>query len=164
MFPGAETYQSSLACYKAHMIQLKPTLNQHSLELVPRPHPLYQVDFLPTPLSLSSYPRAWGRGQPNVVRNNKVAWVYEIRTCCMCSMQSINDMVFNPLAPSNLNMSLIIKTCYLSHEREKRRIYDQRVREIEHESFNRFKYSCRNYVWVRCRLSFFPFYVPPLCC
>ena len=34
---------------------------------------------------------------------------------------------FNPLAPSNLNM--LLKTCYLSHEREKRKIYDQRVRE-----------------------------------
>ena len=49
------------------------------------------------------------------------------------SFFDIRVSVFNPLAPSNLNMSL--KTCYHSHEREKR-IYDQRVREVEHGSFS----------------------------
>ena len=29
-----------------------------------------------------------------------------------------------------------LKTCYLFHEREKRRIYNQRVKEIEHGSFS----------------------------
>ena len=40
--------------------------------------------------------------------------------------------VFNPLAPSN-NQSL--PTCYKKHELEKRRRYDQRIREVEHGSF-----------------------------
>uniref|UniRef100_A0A1X7SRF4 Uncharacterized protein n=2 Tax=Amphimedon queenslandica TaxID=400682 RepID=A0A1X7SRF4_AMPQE len=42
--------------------------------------------------------------------------------------------VFNPLAPTNLNVSL--RQCYHSHEREKRRTYDQRVRDIEHGCFS----------------------------
>ena len=40
--------------------------------------------------------------------------------------------VLNPLAPSN---SQPLPTCYRRHEQEKRRRYDQRVREIEHGSF-----------------------------
>ena len=41
--------------------------------------------------------------------------------------------VFNPLAASNQNATL--KSVYRKHEQEKRRCYDQRVREIEHGSF-----------------------------
>ena len=41
--------------------------------------------------------------------------------------------VFNPLAPSNCRRTLA--SCYHRHEREKRRSYDQRVREIEHGTF-----------------------------
>ena len=41
--------------------------------------------------------------------------------------------VFNPLTPSNRHYSLA--TCYTKHEREKKRTYEQRVREIEHASF-----------------------------
>ena len=41
--------------------------------------------------------------------------------------------VFNPHAPSNRNTS--IAQCYRKHEQEKRRSYDQRIREIEHASF-----------------------------
>ena len=41
--------------------------------------------------------------------------------------------VFNPHAPSNRNTSIV--QCYRKHEQEKRRSYDQRIREIEHVSF-----------------------------
>ena len=41
--------------------------------------------------------------------------------------------VFNPHAPSNRNTS--IAQCYRKHEQEKKRSYDQRIREIEHASF-----------------------------
>ena len=41
--------------------------------------------------------------------------------------------IFNPLASSNRHYSLA--TCYTKHEREKKRTYEQRVREIEHASF-----------------------------
>ena len=41
--------------------------------------------------------------------------------------------VFNPHAPSNKNLSL--PACYKKHEREKKRAYEQRVREVEHSSF-----------------------------
>ena len=41
--------------------------------------------------------------------------------------------VFNPLAPSN--RCLPLPQCFRSHEREKRRAYEQRVREVEHGSF-----------------------------
>ena len=41
--------------------------------------------------------------------------------------------VFNPLAPSNKNITL--SACYKKHEREKKRAYEQRVREVEHSSF-----------------------------
>ena len=41
--------------------------------------------------------------------------------------------VFNPYAPSNQQSQL--STTYRRHENEKRRAYDQRVREVEHSSF-----------------------------
>ena len=41
--------------------------------------------------------------------------------------------VFNPHAASNRNTT--IENCYLKHEREKKRAYEQRVRDIEHASF-----------------------------
>ena len=41
--------------------------------------------------------------------------------------------VFNPHAPSNKNVSL--QACYRRHEMEKKRVYEQRVREIEHSTF-----------------------------
>ena len=41
--------------------------------------------------------------------------------------------VFNPHAPSNKNM--VPSACYRKHEREKKRAYEQRVREVEHSSF-----------------------------
>ena len=40
--------------------------------------------------------------------------------------------VFNPLAPSNRQP---LPTCYRKHENQKKRAYEQRVREIEHGSF-----------------------------
>ncbi len=41
--------------------------------------------------------------------------------------------VFNPIAPSNWNLPP--STAYRKHEREKKRAYEQRVREVEHSSF-----------------------------
>ena len=41
--------------------------------------------------------------------------------------------VFNPHAPSNRHT--FPTACYKKHEKEKRRAYDQRVREIEHGTF-----------------------------
>ena len=41
--------------------------------------------------------------------------------------------VFNPFAPSHLNTPL--PQCYRQNEQEKRRAYEQRIREIEHGSF-----------------------------
>ena len=42
--------------------------------------------------------------------------------------------VFNPFAHSNRNHSLTV--CYRRHEQEKRRSYDQHVRDVEHGSFS----------------------------
>ena len=41
--------------------------------------------------------------------------------------------VFNPYAPSNRQTT--IDKCFRKHEMEKKRAYEQRVREIEHASF-----------------------------
>ena len=41
--------------------------------------------------------------------------------------------MFNPYAPSNKNTT--IEKCFRKHQLEKKRAYDQRVREIEHASF-----------------------------
>ena len=45
----------------------------------------------------------------------------------------IDVRVFNPHAPSNRSDSLAAS--YTHHEREKRRAYEQRIREVEHSSF-----------------------------
>ena len=92
----------------------------------------------------------------------------------------IDVRVFNPHATSNRATS--IASCYTKHEKEKRRCYEQRVRDIEHSSFvpaifsttgglgkhaeSLYKriaslqaaktgeaYSCVM-SWVRCKLSF----------
>ena len=47
--------------------------------------------------------------------------------------------VFNPLAPSNCRSSLT--STYRHHETQKRRCYEQRVREIEHGSFTPLVFS-----------------------
>ena len=47
--------------------------------------------------------------------------------------------VFNPFAHSHCNHSLT--SCYRRHEQEKRRAYDQRVREIEHGCFSPLVFS-----------------------
>ena len=88
--------------------------------------------------------------------------------------------VFNPLAPSNRNSS--IAACYNKHEREKKRSYERRIREVEHASFTPLVMSTlggmgreatvfykrmasllankwdtpysRTLNWLRCRLSF----------
>ena len=88
--------------------------------------------------------------------------------------------VFNPLAPSNRNHTLT--SCYRRNEQEKRRAYDQRVREIEHGSFTPLVFSAsggmgptarvfykklasmiavkhnkaysKTLNWLRCRISF----------
>ena len=88
--------------------------------------------------------------------------------------------VFNPLATSNQNPT--INSTFLRHEKEKRRTYDQRVREVEHGSFTPLFFSasggmgpattiaykrlatmlaqkrgqryCEVMQWFRCRVSF----------
>ena len=88
--------------------------------------------------------------------------------------------VFNPHAPSNRHSSL--EACYRKHEKEKRRSYDQRIREIERGSFAPLVFSATGGMgpaaqivykrlasmisekssqsysttmgWIRCRLSF----------
>ena len=47
--------------------------------------------------------------------------------------------VFNPLAPSNRHSSIASTSC--QHEREKKRLYEQRIREIEHSSFTPLVFS-----------------------
>ena len=47
--------------------------------------------------------------------------------------------VFNPHAPSNRNQTP--SACYRKHEREKKRAYDQRIREVEHSSFSPLVFS-----------------------
>ena len=41
--------------------------------------------------------------------------------------------VFNPQAPSNMRSQL--SSCYHLHENAKKRVYEQRIREVEHDSF-----------------------------
>ena len=45
----------------------------------------------------------------------------------------VDVRIFNPHAPTNANQA--ISTCYKTHERIKKRAYEQRVRDIEHASF-----------------------------
>ena len=45
----------------------------------------------------------------------------------------VDVRVFNPIAPSNRNMTL--SACYRKHEQEKKRGYEQCIREVEHSSF-----------------------------
>ena len=47
--------------------------------------------------------------------------------------------VFNPHAPSNNNSS--IANCYKKHENEKKRAYEQRVRDVEHPTFTPIVFS-----------------------
>ena len=88
--------------------------------------------------------------------------------------------VFNPHAPSNRSQSL--PTCYRKHEREKKRAYEQRIREVEHSTFTPLVFSAAGGMgreatcfykrlasmlaqkwdspysstlcWLRCRISF----------
>ena len=88
--------------------------------------------------------------------------------------------VFNPFAPSYRNTSL--SQCYRKNELEKRRAYDERIREVEHGSFSPLVFSTaggmgatanvvykriasliaekhgkpyrKTINWLRCRLSF----------
>ena len=48
--------------------------------------------------------------------------------------------VFNPLAPTYSSISL--SQCYRRAELEKRRLYEERIREIEHGSFTPLVFSC----------------------
>ncbi len=45
----------------------------------------------------------------------------------------VDVRVFNPYAPSNSNTT--ITSCYKKHENQKKRAYDQRIREVEHATF-----------------------------
>ena len=88
--------------------------------------------------------------------------------------------VFNPLAPTNRKKGQA--AMYRMHEREKKRAYEQRIREVEHSSFTPLVLStnggmgneattfykrlasllaekwdspyCKTFGWLRCRLSF----------
>ena len=48
--------------------------------------------------------------------------------------------VFNAHAPSNSNC-LSINACYRKHELEKRRIYEQRINEVDHGTFTSLVFS-----------------------
>ena len=52
--------------------------------------------------------------------------------------------VFNPLAQTHVSQPLA--TCYRKHEREKRRIYEQRVRDVEHGCFSPLVFNICIYV------------------
>ena len=54
--------------------------------------------------------------------------------------------VFNPLAPSNRRLPL--PQCFRSHEREKRRAYEQRLCEVEHGSFTPLVFAAK-VAWER---------------
>ena len=54
-------------------------------------------------------------------------------------MHFFDVRVFNPLAASNQNPNILMT--FQRHEREKRRLYDQRIREIEHGSFTPLVFS-----------------------
>ena len=88
--------------------------------------------------------------------------------------------VFNPFAQSHRSTSL--SQCYKKHEQEKKRAYDERVREVEHGTFSPLVFSTsggmgatanvvykrltsmlaekqdqpysRSIQWIRCRLCF----------
>ena len=61
--------------------------------------------------------------------------------------------VFSPFAQSHRNTSL--SQCYMKNERDKRRAYDQRIREVEHGSFSPlvFFHSRRNGTNSQCSLQ-----------
>ena len=91
--------------------------------------------------------------------------------------------VFNPLAPSDCRSSLT--STYRHHETQKRRCYEQRVREIEHGSFTPLVFSATGGIapgatimykrlaslladkrqqeyskiisWIRCAIKLFPY-------
>ena len=69
--------------------------------------------------------------------------------------------VFNPLAASNRQSS--ISTCFKSHDREKRRTYEQRVREVERGSFTPLVFSALGGVSRATELTYrdFPHFLPP---
>ena len=47
----------------------------------------------------------------------------------------IDVRVLNLFAPSNNSRQMSLDKCFLKHEKEKKRAYEQRVREVEHASF-----------------------------
>ena len=51
----------------------------------------------------------------------------------------VDVRIFNPHAPTHRNVPL--STCYKSHERMKKRAYEQRVREVEHATFTPLVFS-----------------------
>ena len=56
--------------------------------------------------------------------------------------------VFNPHASSNRNTS--IPNCYRRHEAEKKRAYEQRIREVEHSSFTPLVFSVTGGMGQQC--------------
>jgi len=47
----------------------------------------------------------------------------------------VNVRVFNPLAKSHLNQLQILPSCYHKNENEKKRTYDEHIRNVEHGIF-----------------------------
>ena len=56
--------------------------------------------------------------------------------------------VFNPHAPTNRNTS--ITNCYRKHEAEKKRIYEQRILEVEHSTFTPLVFSATGGMAKQC--------------
>ena len=60
--------------------------------------------------------------------------------------------VFNPLAPSNCNQNL--NATYQRHEKEKRRNYEQRIREVDHGSFTPLILAATGGMGKVCQITF----------
>ena len=60
--------------------------------------------------------------------------------------------VFNPHAPSNKALS--IEKCYLKHEKEKKRVYERRILEVEHSSFTPLVFSVTSGMGRECSLFY----------
>ncbi len=99
---------------------------------------------------------------------------------CDRQLAFFNVRVFNPFAPSHRNTPLA--QCYRRNEQEKKRAYDERVREVEHGTFSPLVFTAsggmgptatvvyrriasliaekkqqpysQTHFWMRCRLSF----------
>ena len=65
--------------------------------------------------------------------------------------------VFNPLAKSHFNQSL--SSCYRKNENEKKRAYEERIRNVEHGTFTPFVFLWL-VVWVQSHQLFINVWLP----